>query len=347
MNWYDRHGWWVLRTLRLPLDIFLFATLAFFLIRMLPGDPVSVALATRSDPVTPELIATLRSEMGLDGSLWAQLGRFWTGLLHGDFGKSLETGIPVTHEVLDRLPATVEIILLGLGGAFALTMVLGFCYLRFSSDLLRRTIRLIASFATSVPVFVVAIFGIVVFYVLLSWFPAPLGRTAGGQLPVFTGFPLLDEVLTGRIDLLLQTLVRYVLPVGAMVLTYTPNLLTQFVGGLDREIDQTTTRFQVAAGARRRWVYFSVMRRSVSSVVVIFGLFFGSLIGGAVTIESLFGFGGLGQLGIRSVNTVDFPALQGFLVLIVAFCLVMFLVVDLVNMWLDPRRRPGVASEGK
>ncbi|GAA2181787.1 ABC transporter permease [Brooklawnia cerclae] len=347
MSWYERNRWWVLRLIRLPIDIFVFATLAFFLIRLLPGDPVAVALATRSDPVTPELEQTLRVEMGLDGTLWDQLLRFWAGLLHGDLGTSLETGIPVTQEVLSRLPATVEIILLGLGGAFTATMILGFCYIRFANDKLRRGIRLISSFATSVPVFVVAIFGIIIFYVVLHWLPAPLGRVASGTLPVVTGFPLLDEALSGRWDLLGQTLIRYILPVGAMVLTYTPNLLTQFIGGLDRELTQTATRFQVAAGARRPWIYFSVMRRSVSSVVVIFGLFFGALIGGAVVIESLFGFGGLGQLGVRAVGSVDFPALQGFLILIVAFCLVMFLLVDLVNMWLDPRRRPGVASEGK
>lgn len=346
MSWTERNRWWLLRLVRLPIDVFVFATLAFFLIRLLPGDPVDVALATRSDPVTPELEAALRAEMGLDGSLLEQLLRFWGGLLTGDLGRSLVSGAPVTSEVLSRLPSTIEIIVLGLGGALLATLVLGFAYIRFGNAPLRRAIRIVTSFATSVPVFVVAILGLVVFYVLLHVLPAPLGRTGGAPLPVVTGFPLLDEAITGNWALLGETLLRYVLPVGAMVLTYTPNLLTQFVGGLDREIEQTTTSFQVAAGAGRPWVYFSVMRRSVSSVVVVFGLFFGSLIGGAVTIESLFSFGGIGQLGIRSVDAVDFPALQGFLILVVAFCLLMFLVVDLVNMWLDPRRRPGVATEG-
>ncbi len=346
MNWYGKNRWWLMRTVRLPIDIFLFATLAFFLIRMLPGDPVSVVLASRTDPITPELEAQVRADMGLDGSIWEQLFRFWSGLVRGDFGNSLLTGAPVTQEVLTRLPSTIELILIGLGGALVVTLILGFCYIRYSNELLRRCIRAVTGFATSVPVFVVAIFGILIFYVLLHWLPAPLGRVGTGTLPVVTGFPLLDEVLTGSWAMLGETLVRYILPVGAMILTFTPNLLTQFVGGLDREIEQTTTLFQVAAGARRHWIYFSVIRRSVSSLVVIFGLFFGALIGGAVTIESLFGFGGIGQLGIRSVDAVDFPALQGFLILIVAFCLVMFLLVDLVNMWLDPRRRPGVSSEG-
>ncbi|MCH6470182.1 ABC transporter permease [Sinomonas terrae] len=343
MSWYRANRWWVLRLARLPLDIFVFGTIAFFLVRLLPGDPVSVALASRSGTVTAESIAAVRTQMGLDGTVWDQLVRFWGGLLHGDLGHSLVTGAPVVNEVFSRLPSTIELIFLGLVGAFVLCLVLGFLYLRFANRALRAGIRVYASLATTVPVFVVAIFLIVIFYVVLDWLPAPLGRVSG-VLPVVTGFPLLDEGLTGSWDMFGQTLVQYIMPVGAMVLTYTPNLLTQFIGGLDRELVQPTTRFQVAAGVPRRWIFFSVFRRSLSSVVVVFGLFFGSLIGGAVTIESLFGFGGIGALGVRSVQSVDFTALQGFLV-VVAVCLVAMLIVDLVNMWLDPRRRPGIESE--
>ena len=117
-------------------------------------------------------------------------------------------------------------------------------------------------------------------------------------------------------------------------------------GNIDhRELEQTTTKFQVAAGVSRRWIYISIFRRSLSSVVVVFGLIFGGLIGGAVTVESMFGFGGLGALALRSVSAVDFPTLQGFLIISVAFCMFAFFLVDLVNMWLDPRRRPGVMDQ--
>jgi ABC-type dipeptide/oligopeptide/nickel transport system permease component len=345
VNWFSRNQWWLARIGRLPVDVVVFATIAFFLVRLLPGDPVVVALSSRGTAYTEEEFLATQVAMGLDGSLWDQFVRFWAGAVTGDLGTSLVSGLPVVQEVLVRLPSTVELILLGLGSALVAAIALGFLYIRFASDRLRNAIRTYASFATSVPVFVVAIIGIVVFYVILEWLPAPLGRVSSGTLPTVTGFPLLDEVLTGEWVLLQETLTRYILPVGAMVVTFTPNLLTQLIGGLDRELEQTTTRFQVAAGVPRRWIYFSVFRRSLSSVVVIFGLFFGGLIGGAVTVESLFGFGGLGALGIQAVEAVDFPTLQGFLIIIVAFCLVAFFVVDLVNMWLDPRRRPGVMTE--
>jgi len=346
MNWWRGNRWWLVRILRLPLDVFVFATIAFFLIRLLPGDPVVVSLASRNEPVTPESVAALEAQMGLDGSIWSQLLRFWGGMFQGDFGASLVSGAPVTQEVFSRLPSTVELILLGLGAAFVATIVLGFLYTRFSNRALRKSIQVYSSFATTVPVFVIAVFALLLLYVKLGWLPAPLGRVSSGVLPVVTGFPLLDEAITGNWRMLGETLVRYIMPVLAMMLAYTPNLLTQYLGGLDREIAQTTTRFQVASGAKRGWIFFSVFRRSLSSVVVVFGLFFGSLIGGAVTIENLFGFGGIGQLGVRSVESIDFPTLQGFLIIVVAFCLIAMLVVDLVNMWLDPRRRPGVAAEG-
>ncbi len=346
MSWLRGNRWWLTRLVRLPVDIFIFATIAFFLIRLLPGDPVVISLASRNEPVTEESMEAVKVQMGLDGTLWDQLLNFWGGLFRGDLGTSIVSGIPVSEEVLTRLPSTVELILLGLGGAFIATLILGFLYVRFSQRWIRGAIRIYSSFATTVPVFVIAIFAILVLYVNLGWLPAPLGRISSGVLPEVTGFPLLDEIITGNGQMFVETLVRYIMPVGAMVLAYTPNLLTQFLGGLDREIAQNTTRFQVAAGTGRGWIFFSVFRRSLSSVVVVFGLFFGSLIGGAVTIESLFGFGGIGQLGIRSVQSVDFPTLQGFLIIVVAFCLIAMLVVDLVNMWLDPRRRPGVESEG-
>lgn len=345
MIWYSRNQWWLGRVVRLPIDIIVFATIAFFLVRLLPGDPVTVALASRDEPYTQEEFEATQAAMGLDGSLWDQFVRFWTHAATGDLGTSIVSGIPVVQEVLTRLPSTLELITLGLGSALLMSILLGFLYLRFPVEPLRNAIRTYASFATSLPVFVIAILGIVLFYVVLGWLPAPLGRVSSGTLPMVTGFPLLDEVLTGQWVLLQETLVRYILPVGAMLVTFTPNLLTQLIGGLDREIKQTTTLFQVAAGVPRRWIYFSVFRRSLSSVVVVFGLFFGGLIGGAVTIESLFGLGGLGALGVRAVTNVDFPTLQGFLIIIVTFCLIAFFVVDLINMWLDPRRRPGVMSE--
>lgn len=345
MNWFKKNMWWLRRIVELPIYIAAFSIIAFFLVRLLPGDPVQLSLASRGEGYTHAQYEAQAESMGLGGSIWHQFANFVKGALVGNLGTSTVSGKPVTQEVLSRLPSTIELVTLGLGAALIFALLLGFLYIRSSNRTLRSAIRTYASFATSIPVFVVAVFSIMLFYVILKWLPAPLGRVSSGTLPVVTGFPILDEMLTGNWAQLGETLVLYILPVGSMMLTYTPNLLTQLIGGLDRELAETTTQFQVAAGVGRKWIYISIFRRSLSSVVVVFGLIFGGLIGGAVTVESLFGFGGIGALAVRSVASVDFPALQGFLILSVAFCMFAFFLVDLVNMWLDPRRRPGVANQ--
>jgi peptide/nickel transport system permease protein len=342
-QWFARNRWWVLRILQLPIDLFVFATLAFFFVRLIPGDPAAASLAASGGQATASDLEALRERMGLGGSLMDQLLRFWGGLLTGNMGTSIASGHSVQSEVWSRLPGTLELVGIGMVGAAVCAFLLGFLYTKFAAGWLRRLIRMYSGLAQSIPVFVVAVFGIVLFFLVWQIAPAPLGRTATGEIPVITNFPLLDALISGQIGLFFDVLAHYIMPVAAIILTYTPNLLTQLISGLDREVGQLTTRFQVAAGTARPWIFFSVFRRSLSSVVVVFGQLFGALLGGAVTLEQLFGFGGIGQLAVRSVSTVDFPTLQGFLVNVAAVCLVVYFAVDVVNMWLDPRRRPGVS----
>lgn len=345
-EWFGRNRWWLVRVIQLPIDILVFATLAFFFVRLMPGDPVMAIVGQSGAEYSDEDIAILRDQMGLGGTLLDQLFAFWAGLFRLDLGTSIASGAPVTQEVWSRLPSTMELVGLGMFGALIFAFLLGFLYLRIDTRAVRSAIRGYASLATSIPVFVIGVFGIVLFFVAVQLAPPPVGRVwTGGVVPTVTGFPLIDEVITGNWLLFASNLAHYVLPVGAIVLTYTPNLLVQLLGGLDREVEQTTTRFQIASGASRGWIYFSIFRRSLASVVVVFGQLFGMLLGGAVTLEQLFGLGGAGQLATRSVASVDFPALQGFLILVAVVCLVVYFLVDLVNMWLDPRRRPGVSTE--
>ncbi|MCI1673679.1 MAG: ABC transporter permease [Bifidobacterium tibiigranuli] len=344
-QWYGKNRWWIQRIIQLPIDIFIFSTIAFFFVRMMPGDPARAVLSRSGNTFTEADVEHMRVTMGISGSVWQQLWTFWSGLTHGDFGISIATGRPVSEEIWSRFPATLELVLLGMILALIVALGLGLLWVMTSSGTVKKAVRLYASLATSIPVFVVAVFGIMIFYVMLKWAPAPLGRLDGGTLPVLTGFPLLDEILTGEWVMLGQTIAHYVLPLLAIALTYAPNLLNQLLNGLGHEMDQPTTKFQIASDVRRPWMYFSLFRRSMSSVVVVFGLLFGSLLGGAVTLEQLFGFGGVGQLATRSVNSVDFPTLQGFLIVITSTCLVVYFLVDVLNMLLDPRRRPGVATE--
>jgi peptide/nickel transport system permease protein len=200
--------------------------------------------------------------------------------------------------------------------------------------------------AGAIPDFALAILGLVVLYTILNIIPPPVGRVSGGMsLPVVTGFPILDCLLTGSWTVLGSLLGHLMLPVTVMVVVYTPIIWKQFALGLDEAAAAPATLFRIASGATRSAIYLSIARRAGASAVVMVGALFGALVGGVVVLQQLFSLGGLGQFAVDSVNSVDFLGLQGFLVTTAAVSMVAFFLVDIVNMLLDPRRRPGVSAE--
>jgi ABC-type dipeptide/oligopeptide/nickel transport system permease component len=340
--WAQRNRWWMLRTLVLPLHVALFATISFFLVRLVPGDPVLARMDTSGSFNQADYDAAAES-MGLNGSLLNQFGTFWNQLLHLDLGTSQVTGRPIWEELISRLPSTIELVLLGLVGAIALSLLLALVTL-FTSNV--RVHRLLASYgklAGAVPDFALAILGLVLFYTILRVIPAPIGRTAPGLSPVeaVTGFPLLDALVAGNGDVFGSIVSHYVLPVAV----YTPNIWKQLSLGVEEQAASAPSLFKIASGATRGSIYRSILRRASASSVVMIGSLFGGLVGGVVVLEQLFGLGGVGQFAITSVDNIDFLGLQGFLVVIAAICLVAYFVVDILNMLLDPRRRPGARTD--
>ncbi len=131
------------------------------------------------------------------------------------------------------------------------------------------------------------------------------------------------------------------LPILVMVFAHSAVMLKQLLSGLEAELDSPATLFRIATGAPTATVLLSVYRRALPAAVTMAGILFGYQIGGAVIIEALFGFNGMGLYLTDAVAGADFTAMQGFLVVIAAVSLVVFLGVDLCNMLIDPRRRPG------
>ncbi|SMH49509.1 peptide/nickel transport system permease protein [Rathayibacter oskolensis] len=341
-----RNRWWITRALVLPLHIAVFATVAFFLVRLVPGDPVLARMDT-SAGFSQEDYDSAAASMGLGGSLWDQLVRFWQQLLGFDLGTSPITGRPVWTEIMTRLPSTIELVTLGLLGAVLLALTLALVMMLTSNRHLHAALRFYGRLAGSVPDFAVAILGLVLFYTFLRIVPAPIGRVdPGATLPVITGFPLIDTVISGDGAGFVSLWAHYALPLAVIVLVHTPSLWKQLGLGVEEQVSAPSTLFKIASGATRFSVYRSILRRASASSVVMLGAMFGGLIGGVVVIEQLFGFGGVGTFAITSVETLDFLGLQGFLVVIAALCLIVFFLVDIANMLLDPRRRPGARVDG-
>jgi peptide/nickel transport system permease protein len=325
----------------MPLHLLLFALITFALIRSIPGDPVILVTGGQVDPDQYEQV---KAELGLDGSLLNQLWNYLTGLGSLSLGDSYVTGRAVRSDLFDRLPSTIELAALAMVGIVLLALVCSAFALLRPGNPVSRVLRAYSRTAGAVPDFCIAVTGILVFYVVLGWVPAPLGRLDSGlQTPVVvTHFPALDALLGGDGAVIRSMAAHMVLPVAVMVLAYTPIVSKQLILGVDQAAGTAQSRFRVSTGAPRTTVLLSVYRRAAPSAVVVGGSLFGSLLGGAVVMESLFSLGGLGQYAVDAVNSNDLPALQGVLLVTAAISLLVFLCVDLVNMTLDPRRRPGV-----
>ncbi|WP_211298869.1 ABC transporter permease [Kineococcus rhizosphaerae] len=335
-----RNRWWLTRLVVLPLHLFLFAVATFFLVRLIPGDPAREVVGPEA---TQEDYLATRERLGLDGSLPDQLVTYVGRLLHADLGQSIANGRSVAAEIGDRLPGTVELAVMAFSWLVLVTLLLSTVVVARPRSAAARVVRGYAQAAGAVPEFVVGVFGIFLFYATLHVVPSPTGRIRPGLTAPepLTHFPLLDAVLRGDVVVVNSMTSRLLLPVCVLVVSVCPVLLKQLLSSLEQTTASQPTAFMVATGARRRSIWWATYRRALPPVVTMGGNVFGSLVGGAVILESLFGLGGMGSYAVDAVSTTDFVALQGSLLVVGALSMLVFLLVDIVNMVLDPRRKPG------
>ncbi|HWK20282.1 MAG TPA: ABC transporter permease [Microbacteriaceae bacterium] len=342
-HWWGLNRWWITRIAVLPVHIMVFAVIAFFLVRAVPGDPVLTILGG-SIQYTQDDYDRVQRALGLDGGLGEQLVRYLGETVRLDLGKSMYTGRAVADEMAQRIPETLELALIALIATVAAALAAASVVVLRPRSWVARLLRVYSRMAGAVPQFILAVALIFIFYATLRWAPAPIGRTDPKTPPIqtVTGFPLLDALMTGNLEAFGSTVAHLVLPVIVMVLATTDLLLKILIASLDKAIDAPPTLFRAATGASRGVLLLSAYRRALPPMVTMSGVVFGHLLGGAVILEALFGLGAMGGYALEAVNTKDMVALQGFLLVSAVISLVLFLVVDLVNMALDPRRRPGV-----
>ena len=341
-----RQRWWVTRVIALPVHLFFFAVAVFFLVRMIPGDPVAVL--TGGQNVSTAKREQIRASLGLTGSLFAQFVHYLHNVVTLRFGNSMIDGLSVWGELSQRLPETIELALIAMVIATALTVVLGLVAVLRPRSVLAKILVPYARTAGAIPDFVLGVLGIFVFYTTFHLLPAPNGSYAPTLTPdpPVTGFPLLDALLAGDSAMFGSICAHLVLPVAVLVIANTPLLLKIFLRSLEEAVDAAPTRFRIAAGASRKTVILSVVRRAAPAAVAMMGTLFGFMLGGVVVVEQLFAMPGMGLYGVNAVNSSDRTALEGFLIVVATISLVVFLIVDLINMTIDPRRRPGLAKDG-
>jgi ABC-type dipeptide/oligopeptide/nickel transport system permease component len=343
-HWFSGQRWWLLRLVIFPVQLAAFALITFVVIRMIPGDPVETVTGGQ---YTQEVYDAVQRSLGLDGSFLDQLWRYVRQLAWLDLGNSLITGRPIAPDLWQKLPATVELAIMALSITVLLAVLgshLVVLHPRFKiSGLLRGYART----AASLPEFVLGIAAILVFYATLRWAPPPMGRLSQfiDPPPAVTNLPLLDALLSGDTSIIMSMLSHLVLPVGVMVFAQTPVLIKILLGDLEAAVSAPMTRFRIASGASRGTVLRSVYRRALPASVTMVGTMFGYLLGGALVVETMFGLDGIGRYSIDAVMSVDLPTMQSVMLVVAALTLLVFMLVDLINMLLDPRRRPGAREE--
>ncbi len=333
----------VRRLLQLVPTLFGLSVLVFVWIRALPGDP-SVALLARTgmatEDVNPAAVAEVRRLYGLDRPLHQQYATYLGRLIRFDLGQSITTRRPVAEEVRRRFPATVELSLAALALAFGLGVPLGLLAARRVHTWLDHLSLGGSLIGVSVPVFVLAFLLKYVFAVKLGWLPTAGRLEATREVAHPTGFYLLDSLLARDLGAFVDAVRHLILPavaLGVLPMAFVVRITRASVLEVaNREYVRTAVAKGVpAVGVAVR----HVLRTALLPVVTLLGLTTGVLLAGAVLVEVVFAWGGMGSFLQQAIAERDYPVLQGGILFVAVIFVLVNLLVDLAYTVLDPRVR--------
>ena len=297
------------------------AVLVFFLLRLMPGDPVAtMLLGNGGAAIPPEVLAQERSRLGLDLPMWVQFFKWFAGVLHGDFGYSMWTGKPVAYEIGIRLELSLQVAVMATTLAILLALPLGTLSAVFKDTWIDQAIRVFSIAGLAVPSFWLGMIVILLLFTAFHWIP-PLTFT-----------PFLKDPWAN-----LAQLIWPALSVGYRYSAVSTRMMRSSILEVLQEDYIRTAR---AKGVAERLVVARhAMRNAMLPVVTVIGLEFAFLIGGLVVTEQVFNLNGIGKLFVDAVARSDFTMIQS-LVLLVSVCFVLInFAIDLMYAFLDPRIR--------
>ncbi|MDD1526368.1 peptide ABC transporter [Bradyrhizobium sp. WBOS7] len=312
----------VVRRLLAMLPVLLAVSLLTFLIAsLLPGD---LALVILGDQATPENVAALRRDMGLDQPLWWRYLSWLGQVLQGDLGRSFRTGQTVLQAVAERIPVSLQLmlmaefigLLIGVPVAIACAARAGGAFDRFMTG---------SAFAMlSMPSFLVAILLIYLFAVELHWLPA-------------TGYVPFTEAPLGNLRF-------FVLPALTLALAEWPGIMRVLRSDMIATLQEDYIALAKAKGLKpARILFVHALKPSSLTLVTVTGINIGRLLGGTLIVESIFALPGIGRLLVGAIYTRDLVILQGVVLLVACGFVIVNFIVDMLYAVLDPRIRHGHA----
>lgn len=305
------------RIVGLVVSLLVVSIVLFVSLSVIPGKASTAALGTTP---TPEAIAAFNARYGLDQPLYVQYADWLGGVLQGDFGRSVQSDVSISAEIAKRFPITLELTLLAILVALAISVPLALLASRRANGTLDFALSGLALVGLSMPAFAVATGLVLVVSLQLHWLPP------GGYRPLLT-----DPV---------QNLRLMIMPAISLGVVSGGVMMRIFRASLASAMEQGFAMISRSRGASTGRV---LVRHAVPVAVVPFMTFsameLGAIFGGALIVERIFQLPGLGSLVLLSIESRDFRTLQAAALLIAAFVMVVNLLVDVVAAWIDPRLR--------
>ena len=289
----------------------------FIMVKLAPGDPAAAILGVQASPAELERV---RHAMGLDRSWPEQFGIWLAGVLHGDLGSSYISKKPVGELILTRLPVTIELAVIGtiLGAIVGITAGVISASKRYSK--VDYAVTTLALFGVSMPTFWFGILLILLFSLYLGWLPS-------------SGFvPLNRDPVRHFQAVIMPSLALGIFLAGSLARFSRTSMVETLTSGYVR-----TAQGKGLANSRVVWVH--ALKNSLIPTITVLGAQFGALLGGAVIVEQVFAYPGVGTLLLTAISQRDYPVIEGVVLIVATLVVFTNLVVDVAYTWLDPRIR--------
>ena len=310
--------------------------LVFAISHVVPADPARIMAGENA---TPEQVAKVRHDFGLDLPLPVQFGHYVRDVVMGDMGTSLFTQRPVADDLAERLPATFELAIYAMVLAVLIGVPLGVVAALHRNSLLDHVVRIVTIGGLAMAAFWLAILLQLLFSMWLGVTPVQ-GRINGWGPEPITGFYTLDALLRGDWDTLGQALRYLALPVTTLALPAMATIVRFTRAGVLNVMSSSFVFYQAAMGIpRRRVVWKYILRSALIGTLTQIGLIFGTLIANAVVVETVFDWPGLGSYAVGSILQSDYNAIMSFTLFIGVVFIMTNLLVDVAQAVLDPRGR--------
>lgn len=305
-------GYLLRRLLTLPLLLVGISLVSFMLLNFAPGDAAEITLLRQNGGISPspQDVVSMRQELGLDAPLPVRYVRWVADALRGDLGESYRSGSSIAGEIARRLPATLLLASVSMAMAVAVGLPLGVLAALKRGSWLDTASRLLALVGAAVPSYVMALLLMLLFAVKLGWLPA-IGYGSPKNL---------------------------ILPAVALSFGVMAQLMRLTRATMLEALNQDYIRTARAKGLGERVVTWRhALRNALLPVITVMGTSAGHMLGGAVIVEIIFGWPGIGQFVIVGISQRDYPVVQGFVLYLAVIFLLVNLAIDVLYRWLDPR----------